>query len=260
MTGDRVALAINDLLGIILVIRLLSLRLHRVYRVFCILVLVQLAGTSLFIFEIFNQAYDYRKTWLIETVVSWAVLLWLVYIFLGAVLATLPGILRVSRKVLNGAYALAAVAAGLGARAALVMFSDHRTLRAALQATFLMDRVISAAALLILLAILAFVLWFPVQMPRNLVMFSFGLIAYFTAQVGLLLIRDFIPSLPAHFLSIAASLASAFCFLYWSLAITRQGEGASLRMGHGWEPMEQKRLLDQLENMNTALLRNARRS
>ena len=259
MTGDRVALAISGLLGIILVIRLLSLRLHKVYRIFCILVLVQLAGTSLFIFEILSRAFDYRKMWLVLTVVSWVAMLWLVYMFLGAVLTTLPGILRISRQVLNGTCAVAAVAAGFGARAALMVFFSHRTVPAALETAFFMDRVISTAALLILLAILAFVLWFPVEMPRNLVMFSFGLIVYFSAQIGVLVLHDLVPNLPSRGLSIAATLVSGFCFLYWSLAITTQGERASVRIGHGWEPREQKRLLSQLENMNSDLLRNARR-
>jgi hypothetical protein len=259
MTGDRIALALSCLLGIILVIRLLSLRLHRIYSVFCIFVFVQVLGSAAYTYEVLYTSLDYRITFLLVAIVAWVVVLWLVYGFLGAVLATLPGILRFSRKVLNCTCAVAAALTLFGAHAALALFSSDPSRDTAAKAVMIMDPYVNATALVVLLAILAFVLWFPVEMPKNLVRFSFGLIAYFTAQICLVLVPQFIPGVSAAYLSVATTLANGICFLYWSLALTAEGETSSVRIGHGWRPREQQRLLQQLEGMNAALLQGARR-
>jgi len=49
------------------------------------------------------------------------------------------------------------------------------------------------------------------------------------------------------------------CFAYWIVFITQRGQAIQVRWGHSWRLDEQRRLLTQLESMNTALLRSAAR-
>src|SRR5947209_1792138 len=207
---DRFALGFDDLLGVLLVVRLLFLRLHKVYGIFCAVVLFQVAGSLVVMLAAYKPGLvDYRLSWLILAVVSWVLLLWLVYVFLGAVLATLPGVMRFSRRVLDISFVAAGAIAFLSSnRPIMSMFSGAYSLQAAVAVAFVIDRAVSATALLLLLAVLAFVLWFPVEMPKNLVMFSFGLGVYFTIQIGVILMRDIAPKIRPAYLSATATILS----------------------------------------------------
>ena len=71
-------------------------------------------------------------------------------------------------------------------------FRGRTTLTRVVDIVVVLERVISTVALLVLVFILAFILWFPVQMPRNLAVFSVGFIVYFAAITGLLLAQSFL--------------------------------------------------------------------
>ena len=123
-----------------------------------------------------------------------------------------------------------------------------------------LERVISTVALLVLVFILAFILWFPVQMPRNLAVFSVGFIVYFAAITGLLLAQSFWSHGISNGISDAIVMVPTACYAYWAIFITAEGERRSVRIGQ--EPRQrtdQQRLIGQLEAMNVTLLRAARR-
>jgi hypothetical protein len=133
----------------------------------------------------------------------------------------------------------------------------------AVAVTLVLDRMIATVALLVLVAMLLFILWFPVQMPRNLALFSVGFVVYFAAKTVFLIFRNYL----AHdmtdrmtdLISNATSLVLIGCFVYWLAFINPGGEFSTVRIGHSWRTDEQNRLIGQLEAMNAALLRGARR-
>lgn len=265
MTWDRIALCITDLLGATLMWRLLSMRLEHIYVVFCGFVAVELAGSSLVLVEAFwhPAPFDYRAVWLVLTALMWVVKLWVVYSLLEAVLANLRGVLKFSKRLLNATFAAVAIGAIVSARSdisRILPSSGGFRLQSAVTAAFSIDRVISTATLIAMLVILAFVLWFPVQMPKNLVLFSFTFVLDFAFRNALLLVRPSVSRQTAGFLSAADTTLLGICFLFWTLFLTPAGQRVQMRIGHGWEPSEQKRLVEQLETMNAALLRQARKS
>ncbi len=185
-------------LSIILIARLLTLRLHKVYRVFCAFLVLDLIASFHCFLEalIHDPRLDYRLTWIGLRVVAWILSLWMVYGLLHATLEGLPGILRFSRKLLNITFLSVMVLGLLTVRAGYGEFrkSFFRAgyvirIGRAVKETFDLERVISTVALLVLVLILGFVLWFPVQMPRNLAVFSAGFVVYFAAKTSLLLTR-----------------------------------------------------------------------
>jgi hypothetical protein len=261
MTVTDIAQYISDGLALALVIRLLLLRLHSVYRVFCVFLLFDLFSSAVFFFTT-RLNLDYGLAWRVMRPIAWVLSLWMVYALLHAMLANFPGILRLSRKILNFAFIAALIIALLTARAeyyASALSASAISANRALSLVFVLERVISMAAVLVLLGMLAFILWFPVRMPRNLAVFSIGFVAFFTARVALLLAHTYWPNANREALSNATSLALAGCCAYWLLLINRAGEITSVRIGHSWGPVEQRRLIGQLEAMNDALLRAARR-
>jgi hypothetical protein len=263
MTFVTIAQYISDGLAVALIVRLLMLRLHTVYRVFCAFLVVDLVGSIAFLFEKFVQPYrDYRITWMALRPLRWVLVLWMVYALLDAILANLPGILRISRRVLNiafvGALIVALSTAGSEYSASRLSSAQNPVGRA-LGVGLVLDRVISMAAVLVLLAILGFVLWFPVQMPRNLAVFSIGFVAYFAIRTGVLLTRTYLPDADPFLLSDISAFVLAACYAFWLLFINHAGELRPVRMGHSWEPGQQQRMIAELEAMNAALVRPSRR-
>jgi hypothetical protein len=262
MTWARIAQDVNVALCIALIIRLLVLRLHRVYRIFCLFLLSELLGSLLAFLNLLLPDWfpDYRIIWIVADSVIWICTLWTVYALLDAVLTNLPGILGFSRKLLNGAFISAGILAMLTAGPEYTV-SGVAALPSPIARTvgvfFVLDRVLSTVALVVLVAILGFLLWFPVEVSKNLIVFSTGFLVYFAAKTALLLISSFESHHSLRLISNLLMFLSGACFAYWTSFINRQGETVPVRVGHSWHAQKQERLIGQLESINAALLRSA---
>jgi hypothetical protein len=263
MIWGEIAKALDVSLCLALIIRLLLLRLHRVYVIFCLFLLSELVGSLLADLKFLRDDWlpDYRIIWMIAEPVIWFFMLWTVYALLDAVLTNLPGILRFSRKLLNGAFISAGILALLTAQteysvSGAAAYVDDPIAKA-VAVGFVLDRVLSTVALLVLVSILGFILWFPVEVSRNLIIFSTGFIVYFASKTALWLAHSFWSHESLRLISNLIMFISAACFAYWAVFIRRQGETVPVRIGHSWRTREQERLIGQLEAMNAALLRSA---
>ena len=267
MNWSRTAQYLSDILALVLVIRLAAIRvrLPGVYRVFVAFLAFQLLDSlvSLVLYAFYSELrLDYRILWMPLQVVGWVLSLWMVYALLSEILRSLPGILRFSRLLLNVIFTLAILLALLTvipeySAAGGSKFTDP--IDRFLIAVFVLNRAVAMAALLVLACILLFILWFPVQMHRNLAVFSVGLVVYFGAKVALFLARSYLSHENTRLLSNTMAFVVAACFTYWILLITPRGQTVEVRWGHSWRLDEQRRLMGQLESMNTALLRAAAR-
>jgi len=268
MTWSNIAQATIDVLSVVLVIRLLRWHLQQVYRVFCVFLLWGVTWSAVVFLEQFlhTAKFDYRITWMLLTVGAWVLSLCMVYSLLQAILAGFEGIRTFSKRFLSITFLSVVVISLLTIRLDVAVSGNSGYLARfggaiarAVRITLDLDRVISTVALLVMLVILVFVLWFPVQMPRNLAVFSIGLLVYFAANTGLLLTRGLWSreSLPVVNNFIQCVIAA--CYAYWTVFLTPQGETVPVRLGHRWDRQQQDRLIGQLEAMNASLLRAARR-
>jgi len=264
----------TETLALVLIVRLLSLRDKResVYVVFALFLAFQLLSTSeyLVLSRWFLNKLDYRLVWIVSTVAGWLFSLSLVYSLAKAVLASLPGVLKFSRILLNSVFPIAIIGALLTVRGEYSItgaghYSDPTDQFVVVG--LVIDRAISMASLFVLVAILAFILWFPVKMPRNLAIISVGLVVYFGSKTGLALLRSYavsgaISRSSQHLrelVSVGVSAVVICCFLYWIIFIDPKGQTAQVRIGHSWRSSEQGKLIQQLEALNLALLRNSQR-
>src|SRR4029079_11401742 len=119
-------------------------------------------------------------------------------------------------------------------------------------AVFVLNRAVAMAALLGLAAVPRFILWFRVEMRRKLSIFRVGLVAYFAVKVALLLARSYLSHESTRLLSTTMAFVVAACFAYGIVFITQQGQAVQVRWGHSWRLDEQRRLMNQLQSMNTA--------
>lgn len=264
MNWTRAAETLSYMLSVCLIVRLLILRLHSVYRVFGLFLLSEVLSSSIVFYELYahNPRLDYRLTWMAMRLVAWVLTLWMVYAFISAVLHSVPGILKFSRKLLNFIFPVAIALAALSFKpeytasgiSALPDPIDH-----AVGVAIVLERVIATVAILVFTAVLAFILWFPVQMPRNLALFSIGLVIYFGAETALLLLRSYFHHDGFGLVSAGVNFVLSACYVYWGLFIRRDGERVTVRMGHSWQKDEQKRLLSKLDALNAALMSAGRR-
>jgi hypothetical protein len=265
MNWLRVGFALSDLLSILLIIKLVVLRLHSVYRVFCAFLFFQVLSESVAFIEKFtplDNFMDYRITWLIMRLGSWTLSLWVVYALLRDILANLPGILSFARKVLLFIIPFAVVVALVTAQfeysasgAAHLAFNLDYLVSVAL----IFERLVTTIALLVLLLMLAFILWFPVTMPRNLVIFSIGLSIYFSAKASLILFHNFVGKERFPVMDGGVTLILCICLAYWITFLNRAGQYAPVIVGHRWHSDKQSELLHNLEHINAALARAGRR-
>lgn len=261
MDVTDIAQYISDGLALALIVRLSILRLHSVYRVFCAFLLFDLFSSAAFFVATYAHLH-YLVVWMVLRPVAWVLSLWMVYALLDAMLANLPGILRLSRKLLNFVFLAALILALFTVRPEYIasgLAASPAATNRAYAVALVLERVISSAALLALVGMLAFIVWFPVQMPRNLAVFSIGFVAYFATTTALFLAHTYLSNVELHVMSYLVVLLHAACVAYWLLVINRAGETKPVRMGHSWGPAEQERLVGQLEVMNDALLRASRR-
>jgi hypothetical protein len=266
MNWARIAFVLSDVLSIVLTIRLIMLRLHDVYRVFCAFLIFQVLSESFVIVDKFtslDRTIDYRIAWLIMQLISWILSIWMVYALLNAILRRLPGILRISRHALNVSLALALAIALVSARpewlASGSSGDEASSIVYAVDVAFVLQRLVATIALLILLFTLAFVLWFPVAMPRNLAVFSVGFGIYFTGKTVLLLLRSFWFHEGLPLLNNGITIIECVCLIYWIIFINKSGETAPVTVGHSWQTDRQSELLNDLEHLNALLVRSGRR-
>jgi hypothetical protein len=264
MSWVRVGQYTNIALAFTVIVRLLSLRLQRVYRIFSLFLFCELLASLLaFIKSIADETLpDYRIMWMIGRAVIWIFTLWTVYALLDAVLANLPGVLRLSRTLLNSVFVAALILGLLMARAeysASELSGQIDMLHEALGIAVVLDRVVCTMALFALVSILGLLLWFPVEISKNLVVFTTGFLVYFASKGGLLLMPGVWSHTSLSIMSNVIMLISGACFAFWALFISRQGETVPVRIGHSWHRREQERLIGQLEAINVALLRTAAR-
>ncbi len=288
---------VNIGLTLILVVRLIRLNLRGVFRLFLLFLLADLLVlclTSAMKVEGSWVRYhlDYRVLYRLSGVLELAITVCIVFALLRSIMLRFPGILKLSRRIL-AATVLLAVCLGfilVGVQANLDKstvdkarkdeMSKHRDAQKrefekakvappsaanedqrfnSVYQALTVDQTVSTVLLLTLVAMLLFLLWFPIDVPRNTVIFCAGYIIFFTVKSLSLFFRYF-SSDALPFINIAIQVVSAVCFSYWLVYLTRSGELVPVRLGHRWKPQEQERLLGQLGAINATLLRSARRS
>jgi len=199
---------------------------------------------------------DYRAWWLGTRLPYWILYIWMVYALLQAVMHEYPGVHRLSSRVLNGSIAFSAVVAGVTiARLVYLLPSreDFWTWSFAIATS--LERTVSVASLILLLGVLGFLVWFPVAVPRNLVVFSVTYIVFFAANVVAFSLYN---GNNVRVIAWIGWIVATLCYWCWLLFLSEAGERAASRIGHSWNPSDRERLLGQLGAINATLLEAAR--
>jgi hypothetical protein len=270
MNWESIVQCSNLALGIFLIVRLFSIRLYKTYKLFCVFLAADLLGSVLWALNEVFRVISYRSylsAWLVIRPVVWLFTLLTIYSLLEKILVQLPGLLRLSKRILNLVFLAALLIGFMSAHFEYAGpgFKNYLGVKFLFQCwrvELVFDRVIATAALLSLVAILSFLRWFPVTVPRNLAVLSVGFAAYFVAMTVLLLFRSLWPNESVQkfhtiLLTVSTLLgaASGACIAFWIFGLSSVGETVISHMAIERPREEQEQLIAQLELINDVLVK-----
>jgi hypothetical protein len=247
---------VNIFASVVLVTRLWASRLGALYRSFLLLMCYEaIFGFLEICIRLEWLRVDYRSLWLFLEPIHWILYVAVCYSLMQRLLADHPGIYSVSKKVLIGCFAVAGLVSILSGR---IEYGASGLADLPVNLGLIIDRAVCTGALLVLLLTLSYLLWFPVEVARNVAFLSAGLAIYFASETALLLERNIWSPNSLRLVSTVLILISTACVVIWISFLNSAGEQRTVRPGHSWNPNDRQKLLTQLDALNSVLVRNHR--
>jgi hypothetical protein len=220
--------------------------LDRIYKYFFGYQLLQLLETLVPIFFRLDGLL-YRNYYVVsETLVLFFSALVVLELY-SIVLRGLKGFTTISRRFIHGTLALAIFLS-------LLPLIWEKTPNTVTGYFFSFERPVLCSLLIFLLLITGFLVYYPVPLGRNALIYLVGYAIWLTTDVTELFIRNLGHYWPRLW-SDAHMVVYVACLLLWCLGLSRQGENKTVVLGHQWRPGDDERLLAELEAINASLLR-----
>jgi len=227
-------------------------RLFRSYRWFTAFLATELAqfGASL-CFKVNTRAYG--NVWLVTEPLLWVLHILIVLELYQRVLAGYKGISTLGRWVFMAAVVVAVTVAL--ATLSPDLSNPSQKFRIILYYSVLKRAIFSSVAIF-LLFITGFLVWYPIPLNRNVVVFAMVYAPYFLGNVAALLVRNVAGPDVTRAVSTAMLAIDCVCVSIWLVFLNRKGEARKIVMGHQWKPGDDERLVAQLNAVNRVLTRS----
>jgi hypothetical protein len=123
---------------------------------------------------------------------------------------------------------------------------------------FIFERPILSSLIVFVLLISGFLVYYPIPLGRNVIVYLAGYALYFLTIATTAFINNlgYFWNRQKGNIDMGVSVA---CLVFWLLALSREGEKKRVVVGHQWNPGDEQRLLTQLEAINASLLRSRRK-
>jgi hypothetical protein len=233
-----------------LIVRFWWTGLYRIYVYFFAYLLLLLTQTIVLTSVPF-QSTAYRDCFLITEgliVCSYSLIVLELY---SVILHDLHGIASVSRRYIK-------ITLGLAVAASAVLLMFEKAPGAAVAPFLRFERVAVSSLVVFVILISAFLLYYPVHLRRNVLVYSIGYAFYFLIKAAAL----FVSNVDVRWIGLFDTLriaAATACLIFWAFLLNRKGENLTVTAGHQWIPEDEERLLSRLEALNSNLLRAARK-
>jgi hypothetical protein len=246
---------LNVLASAFVVWRLYSLGLQKTYRYFFAgMAFAVIRSAVLFPFGPWTRIY--YQVWL-----ATQPLLWLSYVLIVSELYSLTlrhyrGIYSLGRWFFFGAVATAAI---ISALTVLPTIAAPTVRYPMVYYYALIERGIVTSLAIFLLLLLLLVTLFAIPLSRNLLTHCIVYLAFFFATNVIFLYWHLIGRGASNLGSISKLTIALGCYYCWAFLLSPSGEDRTAPLHLGRSPLEEKRLLGQLEGLNATLLRTARK-
>jgi len=132
-----------------------------------------------------------------------------------------------------------------------------RNSRVLLDMFLIAERGVFSALVLMIIAMSMFLGWFPIQLPRNVLLHCIVFAAFFLSKASLILYRHIGNYQVAVEWRSASLVCGIVCLLIWIAGLRSGGEATTHTVGI-WNRENERELLDQLKGINASLGRLAR--
>lgn len=243
------------LLSVFLIFRIVSQGLVRAYAWFFVYLCV---GVTQFLiaFPLNPGTNAYAWTYLISQPVIWFLYILIVLELYSLVLRNHKGIATLGSWTLSAALGISILISlltllpDLGRAAGPYPVLGYYTV---------IERGVISSLVVFLLLITVFMLWYPVSLNRNIVLHVIVYFVYFLSSTVAFFVRnvsgyEFTGTVSAILIAIAD-----VCLLAWIVFFNRRGEASTLVLRRQFHPQDEERLVKQLDAINAALLKAAKR-
>jgi hypothetical protein len=254
MSGtERALFYLNVAAELVLLWRLVHAKLYRTYSpLFCYWTLQLLGSVVLMAVPLASRRYLYFY-WGAQTV-NVLMAVFVVQDLYRIALLEHPAVASLARRTVLAAMAMAAIVAlsGLTLDSTTLLgeaLSFHRFL------TF--ERSMNFLTLLFLLIVSALMLWFPIRVRRNIVVYISGFVLFSASRTFGILLYNLRPQ-DGRLISTIVLGLTLLCLLIWIVGIQPEGELVTATPGYRRNPETMQRLSHQLDSINAALTRFVR--
>jgi len=224
--------------------------LYRIYVYFFIYLLLLIAQ-AIVLSSVPFHTNAYRDAFLVtEGLIACSYSLVVLELY-SIVLRDLAGIASASRRYIKITLALA-----IGFSALLLVF--EKTPGSTVARFLIFERVAVSSLVVFVILISVFLLYYPIHLSRNAVVYSIGYAFYFLIKAAALFIGNVDNRWLRQFDTLRIVAATA-CLLFWTFALSRRGESGAITLGHHWKPEDEERVLSRLQAINASLLRAGRK-
>jgi hypothetical protein len=161
------------------------------------------------------------------------------------ILWDMPGISRLAHRFVRLVMLLATILA-------LLPFALEKNTSTLTGYVFLFERVVMSALVVFLLLIGVFLLYYPVPLGRNVIVYLSGYAVAFLTAATVTLINN-LGYFWNRLLGEMNMCIFVGCLMFWFFMLSRAGEDRRVVVGHQWNPGADQRLLAQLDAINASL-------
>jgi hypothetical protein len=239
----------------ILLVRMTTSRLHVIYRCFYFYLIIRLSR-SLLLASLDRHSSLYGWTYVATEPVIWVLYVLVILELYGLVLGAYPGIQTLSRRLL----AVGLTVSALVALATLLPDMGNPADRYPILRVMLVAQRVVMSSLVVFVTILtAFLVWYPVPLCRNVVVYCAGYCVYFISATLGLFVRNIAGEGVTRITSTVLQGFAAACLIAWILLLNAQGETKRTSVRRHILPTDESRLVGQLDAINRSLLRSAKK-
>ena len=251
--GEQIVWMANLFLTLVLILRLLVRRLHRIYFWFFALLGFQVLQT-LGMMPFHADTDQYAWGYLLTQPALWLLYMLAVLELYSLVLRKHQGLASLSRWFMLGALF---VSVAVSALTMLVDLSRPGERYPILAYFSVFERCAALSLVLFLLLITCFLLWTPISIRRNVVVHASLYSAYFLATTATFFLRNLVGDKLVEQASIALLSLNTVCLLLWILFLTERGEEIVMMVRSKWQSVDEIRLTRQLDAVNSFLLKSS---
>jgi hypothetical protein len=224
--------------------------LYKLYAFFFSCLVLELLQALIPVFVPLNGAV-YRNSYVASQALIVCSYAFVVLELYSVVLRNLQGIASVARRYIKLTLAFAIVVS-------LVPLRIEKMPNTLTGYLFIFERPVLSSLVVFVLLISAFLVYYPVPLGRNVIVYLAGYAVFFLTAATVALLQNLGYFWNRQQGSITMSVF-VICIVFWLFALSRQGEQKRVVVGHQWNPGDDQRLMAQLEAINASLLRSGRK-